>query len=87
MSFSVKKESNAYKSLNVLLAAEDDLGHVLDLERGIGTFASQISGAGGLVVVDSMALEAGLDREVVLHGVETGHSCCRVGVHFFMFAE
>ena len=75
-------KSFLYQGSNVLLATEDDLGHVLDLEGGVGTLTSQISGSSGLVVVDGVALEAGLDREVSLDSGETGLCRRGCGLHY-----
>lgn len=67
----MKNKASPYHGLNVLLAAKDDLGHVLNLEGGVGALAGKISRTGGLVIVDGMALEAGLDGQVVLNGSKT----------------
>ena len=64
-----------YHSLDVLLATEDELGHIFDLEGRIGALASQVCGTRGLIIVDSMALEARLDREMALNSSKA----CRGG--------
>lgn len=67
----MKNKASLYHGLNVLFAAKDDLGHVLNLEGGIGALAGKISRAGGLVIMDGMTLETGLDSQVVLNGSKT----------------
>jgi len=67
----MKNKASLYQGLNVLLATKDDLGHVLNLEGGVGALAGKISRAGGLIIVDGMTLEAGLDGQVVLNGSKT----------------
>ena len=63
-----------YKGFDVFLAAKNDLGHVLNLERSVGALAGQILRASRLVVMDGMPLEAGLDREVILDSGKTSYS-------------
>lgn len=65
-----------YHSVDVLLATEDNFGHVINLEGGIGTLTGQVGGASRLVIMDSMAVEAGLDCQMVLDGSQTGQGGC-----------
>lgn len=72
----VTKTRLGYQSVDVLFATENNFGHVIDLEGGIGTLTGQVGGAGRFVVVDSVAVEAGLDSQVVLDGSQTGQGGC-----------
>ncbi|KAF9190137.1 hypothetical protein BGZ51_008926 [Haplosporangium sp. Z 767] len=63
----------------------NDFGHVVDLEGGVGTFASEISGPSGFIVMDCMAMKARLDNKVVLDRGKKGDS--RFGSMLFSSAD
>jgi hypothetical protein len=55
-----------YHGIDILFTAKDNLGHRLDIKGRTSALSCQVSWSCRFVAVDSMAMEARLDREVFL---------------------